>query len=201
MDSLITKSKKMLNVDYQDPSSSQDFISSSIQYPSMCDSHPLSSRGNVKDLLASYLDVFETEAERTAQSSVASRKHRLETQLDFYSPRAWNEMKELMDSMAESYAQRFDQRAKRDKVSTISSYHIQEGIGQLGLLHPTLTCMNLVCIGHPLIQYDAFVGKSFLRKHKIKMGEIYVKPRDSTFLSDFMEFVQDMPKCGGDSVK
>ncbi|GFN82057.1 hypothetical protein PoB_000856300 [Plakobranchus ocellatus] len=57
--------------------------------------------------------------------------------VDIYSDKALQEIHLLIQRVTKFYSERFERHSFGDKRSSLSEYLIQEGIGQVGLLHPS----------------------------------------------------------------
>ncbi|GFS15748.1 hypothetical protein ElyMa_006778600 [Elysia marginata] len=108
--------------------------------------------------------IYVDKKEFTPPEKILSRLQ-LEVSGGRYSFHAREETKELLDKLALAYSERRNNLIKRhEHLSSTDNHYVKENIGHFGLLHPMSSFMNIVCIGHPLLQYEAIVGKEFLNK-------------------------------------
>lgn len=129
---------------------------------------------------------------------------------DVFSLDAHRQMTEMLARVGAKYAEgppslsTADAKARMSIKSTKSerSERLRPSyISRMRMQNPMFGFMNVLCVGHPLLQYDAVVDEGFLRKYNIKMGHKYTWDRDPEFMSDFLKFVSGPPGCGGDGVK
>lgn len=92
-------------------------------------------------------------------------------------------------------------KQKKKTTETLTGKDFKENLGDLGSVQQTRLILNLVCIGHTLLQHEAIVDRNFLNKYNLELGYVYIRPRDEVFLSDLMKCVTGAATCGGDAIK